>query len=189
MEKKHVIAILGMPGSGKTEAIEYLIAVYHLPKVYFGKVTFDEMQRRGLPINAANERSVREELREIHGEDYYANEIIRMIDQSEEGENILVESLYSWTEFQVLKRHFGDRLHTVAIYASPTLRHHRLTTRPVRPLTKEEAEHRDASQIVRLEQGGPIAVADFLVQNEGTLSEMTERLDAIMKELDLPKSL
>ena len=188
MEKKNIIAILGMPGSGKTEAIEYLIAVYHLPKVYFGKVTFDEMQRRGLAINSANERTVREELREIHGEDYYANEVIKMIDANEDGEHVLVESLYSWTEFQVLKRHFGEKLHTIAIYASPTLRHERLTTRPARPLTKEEAEHRDASQIVRLEQGGPIAVADFLVHNEEELSEMTDKLDAIMKQFDLPKA-
>ncbi len=187
MEKKKIIAILGMPGSGKTEAIEYLIAVYHLPKVYFGKVTFDEMLRRGLAINSANERSVREELREVHGEDYYANEVIKMIDSSEDGENILVESLYSWTEFQVLKRHFGERLHTVAIYASPTLRHHRLTTRPIRPLSKEEAESRDAAQIVRLQQGGPIAVADYLVVNEGELPEMAEKLDQIMKELELLK--
>lgn len=189
MQKKHVIAILGMPGSGKTEAIEYLIAVYHLPKVYFGKITLDEVLRRGLAVNAANERAVREELREVNGEDYYANEIIKMIDNNEDGESILVESLYSWTEYQVLKRHYKDRLHTIAIYASPTLRHHRLTTRPIRPLTKEEAEHRDASQIVRLEQGGPIAVADFLVVNEGSLPEMTERLDSIMRELELPKGM
>jgi hypothetical protein len=33
---------------------------------------------------------------------------------------VLVESLYSWTEFQILKRHFGERLHTIAIHASPT---------------------------------------------------------------------
>jgi dephospho-CoA kinase len=188
MEKQNVIAILGMPGSGKTEAIEYLMAAYQLPKVYFGKVTFDEMQRRGLPINSANERAVREELREVHGEDHYANEVVKMITESE-ADNILVESLYSWTEFQILKRRFGDRLHTIAIYASPTLRHQRLTTRPVRPLTKEEAEHRDASQIVRLEQGGPIAVADFLVSNEAELSDMTARLDQVMAKLGLMKAV
>jgi dephospho-CoA kinase len=188
MEKKNIIAILGMPGSGKTEAIEYLTAAYHFPKVWFGSITIDEVSKRGLPLNPANERLVREELREVNGEDYYANEMIKMIDGNEEGENILVESLYSWTEFQVLKRHFGERLHTIAIYASPTLRHHRLTTRPVRPLTKEEAEHRDASQIVRLEQGGPIAVADYMVANEGELSQMTDKLDEIMTGFGFTRS-
>ncbi len=187
MQKERVIAILGMPGSGKTEAIEYLMSVYRLPKVYFGKVTFDEMERRGLAVNSANERAVREELRELHGDDYYANEVVRMIDALESA-NVLVESLYSWTEFQILKRHFGERLTTIAIYASPRLRHERLMKRPLRPLTKEEAELRDASQIVRLEQGGPIAVADHLVMNQDDLSSMDVSLDAIMAELGLEKS-
>jgi dephospho-CoA kinase len=129
---------------------------------------------------------VREELREIHGDDYYANEVVKMIDALE-SENVLVESLYSWTEFQILKRHFGERLHTIAIHASPTLRHERLVSRPVRPLTKEEAEHRDASQIVRLEQGGPIAVADSVIINEQELSYMTGELDRIMVGFALEK--
>lgn len=180
MEKKHIIAILGMPGSGKTEAIEYLEHSYHLPKVYFGQITIDEVSRRGLEVNSVNERNVREELRARNGKEYYANEVMKAIDAISESDTVLVESLYSWTEFQTLKRRYGNTLHTIAIHASPELRHTRLTTRPIRPLTKEEAEIRDVSQLEQLEQGGPIALADFVVANDGTLEEMVIELDRIL---------
>ena len=57
---RHIVAILGMPGSGKTEAIEYLEAKYHFPKVYFGQITIAEVEKRGLAVNPINERNVRE---------------------------------------------------------------------------------------------------------------------------------
>jgi dephospho-CoA kinase len=188
MEKKHIIAILGMPGSGKTEAIEYLEETYRLPKVYFGQITINEVLRRGLPVNPVNERNVREELRARNGKDYYANEVMVLIDAITESESVLVESLYSWTEYQTFKRQYGDRLHTISIHASPTLRHERLTTRPIRPLTISEAEVRDVAQLEQLEQGGPIALADHVVVNEGTLEEMTGALDRIMQYLGIAKA-
>jgi len=78
-EKRKVIAILGLPGSGKTEAINYLIKKYGWPRVYFGDVTFDELKMRGLEINEKNERMVREDLREKHGRLHYATKVIEKI--------------------------------------------------------------------------------------------------------------
>ena len=180
---RHIVAILGMPGSGKTEAIEYLEATYKFSKVYFGQVTFEEMKRRGLEQNQVNERSVREELRARRGKDYYANEMIKLIDAVLQSELVLVESLYSWTEYQTFERNYGHTFSTVAIHASPTTRHKRLTTRPVRPLTNSEAEIRDVAQIEQLEQGGPIAMADHVVVNEGPVEEMQRALDAIIAKI------
>lgn len=47
MENKIILAIVGLPGSGKTEAIEYLKEKLGWPKIYFGDVTFDRMKERG----------------------------------------------------------------------------------------------------------------------------------------------
>lgn len=63
MENRKIISIQGLPGSGKTEVINYLMKKYGWPKVYFGEVTFDEVRRRGLEINEKNERAAREGLR------------------------------------------------------------------------------------------------------------------------------
>ncbi len=183
MPQKTLIALLGMPGSGKTEAIEYVRAKYGWPKVYFGEVTFDELKRRGLDINPANERLVREDLRDRFGEDYYAQEVVKKIQALEEAPVVLLESLYSLNEYQVLRQAFGDQLKTIAIHAKPAVRYRRLATRPERPLTEEEAQTRDIAQLKRLSQGGPIALADFVVVNEGSVEELQYQLDSVINKI------
>jgi tRNA G10 N-methylase Trm11 len=64
-----------------------------------------------------------------------------------------------------------------AIHARPSIRHKRLSNRPDRPLTRQEAEERDWAQLTRLTQGTPIALADFMIVNEGEISELHAALD------------
>jgi dephospho-CoA kinase len=178
-QPKHIIAFLGLPGSGKTEAVTYLMEKYHWPKVYFGDVTFREMAKRGLDDTQANERLVREELRLQFGKDHYAKEVMAMIDAHKE-DVVLVESLYSWTEFQLLKRSYGERLVTIAVHARPQVRHARLVHRPLRPLTPDQATLRDVAQIEQLEQGGPIAMADHILVNEGSRDDFFAGIQKIL---------
>jgi len=178
-----VIAVLGMPGSGKSEAIEFLQSRYRWPKVYFGDVTFNEMKRRGLDRNQANERLVREDLRNIHGDDYYAQEVIKMIEGLGDAPIVLVESLYSGDEYRVLKHHFGDDFATIAIHARPKLRHERLLSRPERPLSLQESEERDWAQLNRLTQGTPIALSDYMVINQGSREELQANLEQAVQSI------
>ena len=69
---KIILALVGLPGSGKTEATEYLMKKTGWPKVYFGDVTFDEMKRINLSINEVNERETRERIRKELGMGAYA---------------------------------------------------------------------------------------------------------------------
>ncbi len=176
-----VIALLGMPGSGKTEVIEYLMQKHQWKKVYFGEVTFDEMKLRGLEPIQANERLVREDLRALHGQDYYARKVIEKLEMLSGEDVVLVESLYSWEEFLVLKDRFGESMTTIAVHSSPKTRYARLLHRPDRPLTLEEARSRDYAQIVNLSQGGPIAMADFVVINERGRDELQTKVDEVIR--------
>lgn len=176
-----IVAVLGMPGSGKSEAIHYLQSKFSWPKVYFGGVTLAEMERRGLERNQANERLVREDLRNLHGEDYYAKEVIKMIEALGDVPFVLADGLYSAVEYRVFKEHFRDDLFAIAIHARPNIRYARLAVRPERPLSHEEAEGRDWSQLNRLAQGTPIALADFVIVNEGELSELQTKLDTVVE--------
>lgn len=185
MKTKKIIAILGMPGSGKTEVIEYLVKKFNWPKIYFGEVTFDEIKKRSLAINEKNERLVREELRKKYGLDYYAKQVYKKINQLKSEKVILLESLYGWDEYKFLKNEFKNNLFTVAIYASPATRHQRLTNRIVRPLSQKQAKNRDYAQIERLHQGGPIALADYTIINEGTQSELYKKIGKIINSLKL----
>ena len=177
---KIILAVVGLPGSGKTEAINYLMEKYKWPKVYFGDVTFDEMKLRGLDINEKNERFVREDLRAKYGQLIYAKKVIEKIKNIKEDNNILVESLYSWDEYLEFKKEFGDSFKVLAIYSSPETRIKRLSGRPIRPLSREEVESRDYSQIENLKQAGPIARANFTIVNEGEMEELYSGIDKIV---------
>lgn len=183
MSETKLVAFLGMPGSGKTEAVDYFEKKYRWPKVYFGQVTLDEVRRQGLEVNEKNERMVREGLREQFGEDYYAREVIKKIDALAGEPFILLESLYSWTEYKVLKERFGDDLVTIGVYASPKVRHSRLAHRPLRPLTPKEALDRDMAQLEKLVQGNPLALADFMLINEDDMDHFHKHLDEIAQLL------
>jgi dephospho-CoA kinase len=183
MKKKKIFAILGLPGSGKTEVIDYLVKKFNWPKVYFGEVTFDELKNRKLAINEANERKIREELRAKHGQDYYAKKVIEKIEEISGDGNILVESLYSWIEYLEFKKKFGKNFIAMAVFAPPKIRYARLAGRPVRPLTAKEAQGRDYAQIEKLFQAGPIAMADYTVINDGSRQKLYKQIEQAIKDI------
>ncbi|MEO7904607.1 MAG: dephospho-CoA kinase, partial [Candidatus Saccharimonadales bacterium] len=71
---------------------------------------------------------------------------------------------------------------TIAIVAPKRLRHRRLTQRPIRPLTQNEANQRDWAEIENLEKGGPIAIADSYIINDGNIEKLHSAIDT---ELEL----
>ncbi|MDP3899990.1 MAG: AAA family ATPase [bacterium] len=183
---KLIIAIIGLPGSGKTVAIEYLMEKLHCPKIYFGDATFDELKKRRMEINETNERQIREELRAQHGMAAFATVNLPKIETAlETNDVVLIESLYSWEEYLKLKEKFGEQLNLITIYSSPKTRYARLVNRPIRPLTNEDARSRDHSQIENLHQAGPIAISDFTVINEGGVDDLHSALDAILKKFNI----
>lgn len=180
---KIILAIIGLPGAGKTEVIEYLMKENGWPKIYFGDVTFDEMKKIGLEINEANERKTREGIRKNLGMGAYAVLNIPKIKKLCEESSVFVESLYSWEEYLEMKKEFGNSFKTLAILSSPETRIERLCNRPLRPLKKEDVISRDYAQIENLHQAGPIARADFFVINEGGKEDLHKQLDEIIKKV------
>jgi len=179
-----IIAILGLPGSGKTVTIDYLMKKYSWPKVYFGQIIFDEMKLRNLEINEKNERLVREELRQTFGLLHYAKQIIKIIEAMPNQPVILVESLYSWDEYLCFKERFGQNFSTIAIYGSPKTRYQRLADRLERPLlTPEEAQSRDYAQIVNITQAGPITMANYSINNEGSFEELYSDIEKVVSKI------
>ena len=179
-----IIAFVGLPGSGKSEAVEYLTEKGH-PKVYFGGVVLDAMTTAGIEHTPENEQPFREELRVREGKDFVAKRIIeelhRLIDAGQK--RIVADGLYTWTEYKLLKHEFPGELIVVAVVAPKHIRHHRLTIRPLRPLTIEEANDRDWAEIENLEKGGPIAIADHYIVNDGSLEELHEQIDDILSSV------
>ncbi|MCC7159770.1 MAG: AAA family ATPase [Ignavibacteria bacterium] len=170
-----IIAVIGMCGSGKSEAVKFFVE-NGFKRVYFGEVVMNEMKRLGLEVNEQNERQTRENLRKEFGMGAMAVKSLPIIEEFISRNNVVIESLYSWEEFKILKDKFGDAFKLLTIYTTKALRYERLLKRPFRPLTNKESMSRDISEIEKLDKGGPIAFADYLVMNDGSLEEMNEKL-------------
>ncbi len=171
-----VIAVVGMCGSGKSEAVKYFTE-HGYKRVYFGEVVMNEMKRLGLEVNEQNERATRENLRKEFGMGAMAVKSLPIIEEFIKHNNVVVESLYSWEEFKILKDKFGDAFKLITIYTTKELRYERLLKRPFRPLTEAESMSRDLSEIEKLDKGGPIAYTDYLIINDGSLEEMNKHLE------------
>ncbi len=177
-----VVAIVGMAGSGKSEVAK-VFESGGFTKVRFGDITDAEVERRGLELNEKNERFVREQLRREHGMSAYAKLSLPKIDSLLKSANVVVDGLYSWEEYTLLKSHYGEALVVVAVWASPRTRHGRLTQRLARPLTLQEAETRDIAEIEVSNKGGPIAMANFTIINESTLEALSRETKTVAEAL------
>ena len=166
-----VVAIVGMPGSGKSE-VARVFEHHGFKRIRFGDITDEEVIKRGLPLNEETERNVRESLRREHGMAAYAKLSLPKIEAALEKTDVVADGLYSWEEYNLLKSHFQDQFAVVAIWTSPATRYRRLETRLVRPLTKAEAAARDNAEIENLNKGGPIAMADYTICNESDIKEL-----------------
>ena len=177
-----LIAIVGMPGSGKSVAADF----FHskgIPVLRFGDQTDIGLAEHNLVRNEKNERWYRELIRKELGMAAMAIKIEPRIEKAaQESKNIVLDGLYSWEEYKYLKEKYPT-LSLLCIYASPRVRHERLAMRSVRPLTTGEAKARDVAEIENLNKGGPIAVADVLVSNESSEDAYIQQLSVLYKDL------
>lgn len=186
MHSKKVIVFVGMPGAGKSVCVEYL-KNKGLPFAYFGGITLDEIKRRGMEVNEASEKLVREDIRAKEGKGAYAVRIIKQIEEFfEQGhDSVVVDGLYSWTEYKIFRESFGDSLVVIAIVAPRNFRYKRLADRPIRPLAHDEAIARDYAEIENLEKGGPIAIADYFLANDTSVKELESDLAKLLPSINI----
>jgi len=180
-----ILAFVGMPGAGKSEAIAY-IERKGIPFLRFGQITDEGVQALGLPLIPENERKVREQLREELGMAAYAIKSKPKLDALlKDHEVIAVDGLYSWEEYTYLKKDFPNLI-LIDIYAEPQVRYARLAKRPIRPVPVEKSRVRDIAEIEKLNKGGPIAIADHLLENNGEhIEELYQKIDILFERLHI----
>ncbi len=177
------LALVGMPGAGKTICAEHL-AERGFFTLRFGALVVGEVQRRGWEVNPANERIVREDLRQKHGMAAMAVLSLPALQEAlTTRHHIIIDGLYSFSEYKLLSTELGAPLLLLAIVASRELRYQRLVERATRPMTPAESRERDFREIEKLEKGGPIAIADFTLLNEGSPADLLRRLDSLLADL------
>ena len=185
IKMKKIIAIVGMPGAGKTEAAEYL-ATKGIPFVRFGEITEEEVRKRGLPLAPENERIVREEIRKEGGMGTYAVKAEPKINTLlANNDTIVIDGLYSWEEYTYLREKF-PALTLINVYAEPKKRYERLSQRSIRQVPLEECYSRDVAELEKLNKGGPIAIADYTIENNNDeITDLQRKIDSLLSRLEI----
>lgn len=175
-------AIVGMCGSGKSIASDYLVSK-GFNKVYFGGVTMDKLKEANLEVNPENEKMMREKLRSELGIGAFAIVLLPKIKECFNNGNTVLDGVYSYDEVKILKENFPE-LKIIAIVCDKDIRYDRLSIREVRPLTNEEASARDIAEVENIAKAPPIAMADYYILNNGSVEEYKTRLEEILERND-----
>lgn len=184
-ENVKIIAFVGLAGSGKSAAVEYLTEK-GIPKIYFGGIIYKAMEEAGIEITWESQKQFREEIREKEGKDFVVKRVIKEAhDLINAGQHrIVLDGLYTWSEYKILKHEFPAAMSVIAIVTPKHERKTRMAKRTERPMTPQEVDERDWAEIENLEKGGPIAIADYFVHNDKTIDNLHAQLHDVLRQID-----
>ncbi len=186
MQKPTIIAILGMPGSGKGTVVDYLTDNYRVPKVYFGGMVYEEVKKRGLDI-VRDEKMVREDMRATEGPAVMAKRAATRATELLNGgaQFVVLDGVYSWSEDTYLRDTFGERYVSFAVVAPKNLRYERVVARQDahRRYTREDIMRRDVEEIEFHHKGDPIAFAEYYLMNDQGLDSLKSQAKNLMQQL------
>lgn len=177
---KVVLALVGMPGSGKG-VFSDAAAGEGIPVYVCGDVVRGEAERRGLPVNREVLGRIMFELRDLEGPSVMVRRLMPKL-MAEESNVVVVEGVRSLAEVDELKKSF----HVVvcAIHARPQLRFKRLTSRKRSddPKKIEEFNSRDMKEL-KIGIGNVIALADKIMVNEDSIKGFKVEARKVLGEL------
>jgi dephospho-CoA kinase len=179
---KLVVGLAGMPGSGKSLAVE-TAQLEGYAAVAMGDVVREETQKRGLDINPKNMGKVMLELREKGGKRIIAERCIPKIEQKESGK-VIVDGLRSLDEAEAFKARF-PKFSLMAIHASPETRFNRLYRRRREddPDEWELFRERDMREL-SVGLGNTIATAEYLIVNENNKNETKAKVRETLHKVE-----
>lgn len=182
-KQKIILAIVGMPGAGKTEAAHFF-AKKGLPVVSFGDILNDYIDKQALKHNEATHKRLREGWRKKYGKAAFAIMGENMIEEALKKNLItVIEGMRSWEEYIYLKEKFPKvKIFILAIFADKNLRYKRISDRRYRGKDMFGKE-RDINELIGTNMGPTIAYSDFLVKNNFSKDEYHDKLEQVHREI------
>ncbi len=173
-----------MPLAGKT-LVAGVARRLGMPVVNMGDALREEAARRGIEATPESFRRLMVELRRELGEAAIAKlSASKLHNALRSGHRVVVvEGLRSMAEWEFFKKSFKKCV-LLAVHASPRTRFERALKRgrPDDPKSFDEFLARDYLEL-RIGVGWLIALADYMIVNEGPVEETVSKAEAMFREL------
>ena len=177
--KKVVVGIASMPGAGKATFNE-IASRKGYDVVVMGDEIREETKRRRLEPTPENIGKIMLQLRKEEGQAVVAKRCIPKIERAK-GNIVFVDGIRSLHEAEEFKKHLPNFI-LIAIHSSPKTRFQRLFRRKRSddPKGWEAFLKRDLREL-SVGLGNAIAIADYLIVNEGTKEEFKMKIHETLK--------
>ncbi len=177
-----IIALVGLPGSGKTEASKFF-RHKRLPVIHFGKVINDYVDENKLAHTEEVHKKIREDLRRRYGIQALAVLNEKNIKEALKMHKIIViDGMRSWEEYMYLKQKFPKiRIAIVGLYADKSVRYARLSKRAYR--SHLFGENRDINELLGTNMGPTLSFSDYLIKNNYSLKDFHDKLELVYRAI------
>ncbi|OGK17182.1 hypothetical protein A2774_02160 [Candidatus Roizmanbacteria bacterium RIFCSPHIGHO2_01_FULL_39_12c] len=183
LKQKAVIAVVGMPGAGKTEAALFF-RKKKLPVVSFSNILNDYIDKHNFKHSEEIHRKLREGWRKKYGMAAFA-----ILGEKELNEKlsknmiVVIEGMRSWEEYLYLKKKFPKvKIYILTIYTDKDIRHKRIAKRSYRGKGMY-GETRDINELIGTNMGSTIAYADYVIKNNFSKNEFYDKLEDVYREI------
>jgi len=175
-----MIAVVGMPGSGKSEFVNIVLS-FGYRFISMGDIVREETVKRGYPLEESGK--VAQMLRDKDGLDAIA---ILTLDKIGETDNdkFLIEGIRGIKEIERFRKEIDFFL--IGIHTSPLLRFERLKNRGRvdDPKNFEDFYKRDLREL-SWGLGEAFALSDVIIDNNGTLDDFRDNINKVIKKYEL----
>lgn len=186
-----IIGITGTLGAGKGTVAEYLTKKHHFTYLSVRNFLAGEVRRRGLMVNRDTITQVANELRAAHGPGWVVEQILtQALDQAKtfRQKNVVIESIRSVGEAQMLKT---KEAVLWGVDADVKERYRRIVGRAsetdqvsFEKFLEDEKREWDNSDPSKQNLKAVIAMADVVLQNNGTQDELFAQVEAALTNIN-----
>jgi dephospho-CoA kinase len=170
-----------MPGAGKG-VFRRTVQRIGYPVVTMGDEVREEVKRRNLKPTPENLGKTMLNLRELEGPAAIAKRCIPKLKKAT-GKIVFIDGIRSLVEVDEFKKHFPNFI-LIAIHTAPKTRYQRLfrRRRSDDPTNWETFMERDMREL-GIGMGAVISIADQVIVNKGTLSQLRQKIMQVLKEV------
>ncbi len=166
-----ILAIVGLPGSGKTTAIEAISDLGIV--VTMGNVVRNEAKRRNIESSGSNLGKIAEELRKNDGPGIIAKKCVDLIMKKKDN-IIFIDGIRSLAEVSIFRKFWKFPIIAIIVDEKKRLRRLFKRSRSDDPKDLEELKERDNREL-KFGLDEVIEEADYKINNNSTVDDLKKK--------------